>query len=336
LVLLLSPALLLFGVSGGWFYRKDALTVACTVVNLLTSEHFIRRARNGPALPLRYAGCTLLSVGLPALLLALLHEGMFVFLYLPANLVVSCGTVSYLQSRAAAAAAANRLPYYVALCAFVPGALAAVLSGYFHGDAKGAWLICQSWVSAFPAIDCQHDMPASIEGSGWTVWQIVPLSLKTINDGSCSWYLLAFFALICVHLAALSKLVKPSLVAAAQPLMLILLIAALPMFVIATDWGRYFSVLATQSMFLALSDEAREAVHVSLKVVTRFGIVRRLVSLPLQPAIGFFSRRPMLICAVFLCVGLPPVEMTLRTAMAQSPLSVVLHVFEPSFFSPGR
>ena len=259
-ILLLNPALLLFPAESapyGSFLRKEVLFVAATAILVLLAEFVLRPVSEGRAKPagspaLYLATCVILST-----VLALIHEGLFLFCWLPLAFAITCHFLRKLQwSRPALA---------IALAgAFIPPVAAAAACVHWHGSTTSAVEICESWHPLGVATQCfaPGHFPPAVAALGWTTSYAA--SIPRHAAWRYPFFLLFYAAAIVVILAAIRKLYPWAKVAEMLPLLLLPFLASLPISAIGWDWGRYTFTVLGQQLLILTSDSLRPAVFALL------------------------------------------------------------------------
>ena len=327
-VILYSPNLILFAITSGFFFRKDLPFVFFTISNMILAEFLLIRCRKKHLHPFDFA-MVCAAAGLPAVFLAGIHEGLFLFDFLPVNVLIWAAAVS---RSASSDGNGRRIPAFaLAAAIFIPSLVVAGLSIIRHGDPQTAEAICLSWQGTARGVDCSREMPAAVMAIGWEFGNTLGTSATLFRDGGTFYYALAFLALSLIQLAAvafISENAKPELHAT---IIAALFIAALPLFVIGADLGRFFFIMSMQTTFLMLSAPMRDAVGEYLPPSLLKPAHRLLADRRVAATMRLISRHPRAICIGFIFLGLPAAQMTPHAALAQSAFSIIVHVFHPSF-----
>lgn len=253
LALLLNPLLLLASLEYGSFARKDMLFLWGTLLNVACASHALRPSVRLDAPRSRLPVLLLASILLSSLVLVLLHEGIFLFAWLPLNFTVLAYTLSRLRLSPSAIA-------WLLALTFLPVLAALAAAIHFHGDARSAATVCRSWQFA----DCTPGpgFPPSISALGWTLREDVIGSLGYIAGFPA--YLLVFFLTASIQLVTILALDPLAKLEHLLALSVIPFIASLPLFILGADWGRWLSLVATSSLFVMLSDSLRPSLFTCL------------------------------------------------------------------------
>jgi hypothetical protein len=296
--LLFHPLLLLSFCDYGTIGRKDTFFLWGTLINVLVCERALR-ARANPRAGLRIG--VVMAAVLLSLPLALLHEGLFLFVWLPLNLVLTGWTLTQLGLRRRAVS----LPL---LAAFAPALLAMLASVRWHGNAATAQSLCRSWQFAIPA-SCSPgpQFPPALDALGWNLRHGMSLSLA-----SAPWFpvypVLFAIAGVLAVLAVLA-LVSEARVEHLIPLVCVPFLLALPLFLLGVDWGRWMSLLLIASLMVMLSGELRAAWFDSLPAPAR-SLCRSLAP-PLQASLRrlrlSLERHPLALGLACLLLQVPPI-----------------------------
>ncbi len=322
--LLMNPALLIFPIECrpyGSFLRKEVLFVAGTVALVSLCEWALRGSRLSSA-----AGSVtvLLSFCAVSTVLALLHEGMFLFGWFPLNAVV---LVAFLRRRRVGL----RVALGLALIASLPALAVTGASGHWHGTAQTAKAICENWHSESVSTVCNagRQFPPAVGALGWSVADAIALPMKA------AWrfpvFLMIFAFVAALLLSAIRKLMREARLEHLIALMVLPLVCSLPIFVLGWDWGRYLFMVMGQQLCVMLSEEPCPAVYemlptALLKVVDAVTVQ---VKKPLEAFAKSAERVPALLCLVLLVLPVPGVPPE-RTMFKGSP-PVIVYDFARSF-----
>ncbi len=247
--LLFNPLLLIAYCDSGMFLRKDLLSVLATLLNVVLAERALTRANRGAA-RLAQALPLLVFAMLASLILALLHEGVFLFIWFPINLAVLAWTLSRLRF-------GRRSAFLLALT-FSPALVATAASVRWHGSAQAAQLICRSWRTSLP-LDCSPGpgFPPSFAALSWSVRHGIVIA--TQYAWTFPLWLAVFAVAGGVLIVSIRALMPQARLEHLLAFLVLPLLASLPLFLIGMDWGRWLSLLAISSMTFMLSDPLRPA-----------------------------------------------------------------------------
>lgn len=328
--LLLNPALLLFPVEcwpDGSFLRKEVLFVSATALLVSLCEHGLRKKGKRPlaaALPV------LLTVCVVSTLLALIHEGLFLFCWLPLNFAVVLALLLRLRIRLPAA-------FMLAVSALLPALVVVAASVHWHGDDSSALAICQSWHALSVPTICPvgGELPPALNALGWS------LAHNISTTEPFAWMFPTFLALAAfvaaIEIAAIRRLNSKARLSQLLALLALPLLAAFPLFVIGCDWGRYLFVVMGQQFFVMLSDELRPAVFDLLPEGIR-GFFERVAEGRLGRGMNVFAlraeRTPLVTCVVLLMVPIP-VAMGGKMMLRPNP-AVIVYKFMRQAREPGH
>jgi hypothetical protein len=313
--LLFNPILLISACDYGTIGRKDAVFLWGTLLHVLLGEWLLRRT--APAG--RRASTLLLTVVVAALalVLALLHEGIFLFLWLPLNLALLRYLLQQLHCSRRAVAT-------VLMLVFAPALLAVAASVVRHGDATTAETICNSWRFAMP-VDCSPggSTPPAVGALTWSLSRSMSLSLMY------AWrfplYLILYALFGAIEVLAIRALLPAARYGHLLALLAVPFVASLPLFLIGVDWGRWLCLLASSSLIVMLSDRLRPAVYdllpLSLRDASRDAVAPRATR-----ALAAFRRRmerePAFFCLLLLLLPVPPVP-DVAMSLLDPPLIVI-------------
>ncbi len=303
--LLMNPALLIFPVECrpyGSFLRKEVLFVAGTALLVSLCERALKRGRTGAVADVFpvLAGFVVASVTL-----ALLHEGMFLFGWLPLNaaILVTCLKCNRVGLKAA----------WVLMCvATLPALAATAASVHWHGDAQTASAICASWhAESIPTVCVAGpQFPPAVDALSWSVRDAVTLTMRAA--GRAPVFLAIFVFVATLLLASIGKVVPDTRLDHRLAVLVFPLLFAVPIFVLGWDWGRYLFLVMGQQLCVLLSPLLRGAVFEVLPGSVRASITR-ISEAGLWRSLEAFAqgveRVPVLVCAVLLLLpvpGIPP------------------------------
>lgn len=319
--LLFNPILLVAACDHGTLLRKDTLFLWTTLLNVLLSQHLLRKAGANASVRTRHALILLSAAALSSLILALLHEGIFLFVWLPLNLALFAFALSRLHVER------NSVALLLSL-AFMPSLLAVAASVIRHGDAHTAQTICQSWRFAMPvACTAGSAFLPSVSALGWPLSRAVSLSLGYAASFPA---FLAIFALAgAVQIITVRALIPAARLDHLLALLLFPLPACLPLFLLGMDWGRWLCLLAGTSLMLMLSDALRPSVYCCLPSALRRGLTEKLAPILEPPLLSLrrrLQRRPRLLGCILVIFPIPPTAQ-LWSALVVSPVWIALSLF---------
>lgn len=295
-----SPLLILFPVEVGSFLRKDVVFICATIASI----EMTRRALTGEAAGKRafYLFAALPALSLLGVALALLHEGIALFFWIPVNgLIVYQGTSRFIACRT------RRLR--LALLVFLPALAAVAASVHWHGTAQTAEAICRGWYqSGTPTLcDTPEDLPPAVGALGWSAGGEMLGALHYIRLGWPLAYGLAAAFLAALQIAVIRKDDGGADVRDLAAAYLVPALLCLPSFLIGTDWGRWLFLLLTQSFLLTLHRELRPAAYEFAKLARadRLEAPWRALADRLGAFAGLAERRQGAIALAFLAVWIP-------------------------------
>lgn len=260
--LLMNPVLFLSVAYYSTIGRKDTLFLCGTLLIVLLGHRALRREMSGNAARTSQTVIVLLATLIVSVILALLHEGIFLFAWLPLNFTVVGYVLSRLQWKG------RRVAILLSLT-FGPALLAVAISAHSHGDAHTAQAICLSWRSFGIPTTCSvgDNFPPAVDALSWSFSRGLSLSLRY------SLRLPVFIALLLaagsVEIIAVRALIPKARLAHLIPLLALPLLASSPLFLLGVDWGRWISLIATSSLIVMLSSELRPAIYCSLPTAVR-------------------------------------------------------------------
>ena len=304
--LLFNPLLLLSICDYGTIARRDTLFLWGTLLHVLLGEWLLRRPRTRAS-----ALWLAVSVAALALVLALLHEGIFLFLWLPLNLALFSYLLAQMHCRRRAIA-------LLLLVAFAPALLAVAASALRHGDLRTAQAICRSWRFALPlACSPGGALPPALDALTWSLPRALSLSLAYAWRFPLYPLLYALFGAL--QVLAVHRLQPTARLAHLLALLAFPFAAALPLFLLGVDWGRWLSLLALSSLIVMLSS-LRPALYSWLPAALRPASRHSLR--PLAALRRAVESNPLLFCALLLFVPIPPIP-KMAVAFLNPPLIVL-------------
>ncbi|MFP5230274.1 MAG: hypothetical protein ACLGXA_21880 [Acidobacteriota bacterium] len=265
-VLLFCPILVISLCDFGTVCRKDVLFLLGTMLTVGLSERALRNTDHK-----RLSRCVvllLLTFGLMAIELALLHEGLFTFIWLPMNAVI----LAYVLHRSGRS---NRTTVLLLVATLVPALVAVAASTHWHGNGRTAQAVCRSWQSASPAPCRSLSNSPALGALAWNLPHELSRSLF-----SAEW--LPIFILVFVLGGTLELLAVRALIPSARLEHLIALLAlpfaaSLPLYLLGIDWGRWTSLIATSSLLVMLNPTLRPCCFEALPSFLRNLILGHIV-----------------------------------------------------------
>lgn len=320
--LLFNPLLLLSCCVSGMFLRKDMLAVLATLLNVLLGHQVLRRDTASTSARAALALLPLSAAAGSALILALLHEGVFLFIWLPLNLLLLAWVLARLRFNRPAVA-------LLLAIAFAPALFAVAAEALRHGNAQTAQTICQSWRGSFP-IDCTSGpgFPPAFDALSWSLSRGIAIALQYAWTFPIA---LAIYALAAgVILIAIRALIPAAQLKHLIVLLVLPLPASLPLFLLGMDWGRWLSLLAITALMPMLSSRLRPALHDCLPAT-----LRRLVNDSIAPPVAralaalrrIIERHPIRSCAAMFCLPVPPLPLWWAVFVLNPPVIVLRFLF---------
>lgn len=229
--LLFNPLFILFGALSGTFLRKDMMFVAATIVHAEVARK-VRASRS----PVVFAAYLAVLVALSTML-ALLHEGDFLFMWLAINGAILWYSIAMRQPR-------RWMVTLLALAVMAPSLAVTGASVLRHGNPVQARVIRNSWVGLMPpAYRTEATYPPEIQSLGATPRQALTLSMRSAWQFPL--FLLSFLVCGSVAVWAFCVLCGPgSAPRHYAALLCIPVLFGIPMAALAMDWGRWFAGIA--------------------------------------------------------------------------------------------
>jgi len=317
-LLLLNPALVAFAVEcapDGSFLRKDVLFVAATALLVCLGERTLHSAQPTARnmLPLLAAACALSTA------LALTHEGIFLFGWLPLNFALLLAVLSRLRI--------HRLTsWLLALSAFLPALVATAASIHWHGDARTAQIICQSWHGLSVPTVCKAggQFPPAVDGLAWSFSYALSLPLSVASRFPFFIVLVVFCGSI--EIAAIHRLIPSARLDHLLALLALPLLASIPLYLLGWDWGRFLFTVTGQQVWVLLSDTMRPAVFDVLPKGLR-RLATRAAGTRLTERLDAFMHRtlyaPPILCLILLILPVPPVPQRNPMLYSSPPVIVI-------------
>lgn len=299
--LLLNPILIVSACDYGTISRKDVIFLFATLLNLWMGHRVLARQQEQPAARTPLTWLLLLPFAVLSLGLALLHEGIFAFIWLPLNsAIAACALARIRFSRTSAL-------LFLAV-SLLPSLAAVAASAYWHGDARTAEAICRSWRSSMPvSCDPGHHFPVALGAIRWSLHDGIFLSLSYAR-----WFVLypVIFALGgTIEIIAVKSLMPEARMEHLVSLLLFPFIVSLPLYLLGVDWGRWLSLVATGSLLPMLNPSLRSCAYDLLPTTLRNPFHDRFVP-ALDRAFSWLQprlrRESLLLCTALLIVPIPP------------------------------
>jgi hypothetical protein len=319
--LLLNPILLLSAANNGSVARKDTLFIWGTLLNVVLGHYVLQQKATRLNARARHTLVILSAALLSALTLALVHEGIFLFTWLPLNLAVLAYILMQMRFRVGSVVLLLSLTFAPALVAVGAGA-------YRHGNPQTAQTICLSWHSAAIPTVCSagDDFPPAIDALSWS------LSRGTSYSRKYAWRFPAYPAVFAVagsvEIITLLVLIPTARLEYLLVLLALPFAASLPLFLLGEDWGRWLCLLGTSSLMVMLSDQLRPSVYCFLPANLRIAIRDKVAPL-IERTLGSFRRQaehhPLVFCIALLMLPVPSTPNP--AALLGNPLAIVLMFF---------
>lgn len=298
--ILFNPVLLIAVADCGGLTRKDSVFLCATLLTVTAAGSLLRRISRGT--DSRAGACSLfIFAGVAALVLALLHEGIFLFEWLPLNLMLLAAVLARLRFRRTTAILT------AGLC-FVPSLLATAAAVHWHGSPETAQTICRSWRFAAP-FPCTSGpaFPPALGALGWTVSRGVEKALS--HAFMLPVWLAAFCLAAGILLLALRELLPDARLEELTVVLAFPALCCLPLFVLGLDWGRWLCTAAVSSLITISSPELCLELYRFLPPM-----LRRSLETAIVPRLGHFldvlslliRREPILFCCALFLLPLPP------------------------------
>ena len=284
--LLFNPLFVLFGALSGTFLRKDMLFVGAAIAHV----EFARKLRMSRSR--RLLASYLAFFAVTSTVLALLHEGDFLFLWLAINLLILWRSLVPFEPRRAVAAL---------LVAFTvgPSLVAAGAAIVRHGDAAISRVIRESWTAEMPrAYRSEPDSPPEVRYLGESLHDELRLPRQTAWQFPL--FLCSFLLLGTAAVLAFPVLVPGSTMRRTALLLCLPVVVGLPMAVVMMDWGRWFACLACCTLPALLHPslvwaDPPAAGAFAEPVPDRLGRARR-----------FIEAHPVVFTLALVCCPMPP------------------------------
>ena len=299
--LLLNPILLASAAEYGSFARKDTPFIWATLLNVFLGHYVLRQHKTLSTPRARHALLVLSAATFSALALALLHEGIFLFAWLPLNLTV----LAYILSRLRFS---GRSVALLLALAFAPALVAVAAGAYRHGNAQTAEAICLSWRSFGIQTVCSpgDNFPPAVDALSWS------LSHGTSFSRKYAWRFPAYLAVFAiagsVEIITILVLIRKARLECLLATLAFPFVASLPLFVLGDDWGRWLCMLGTSSLMVMLSDELRPASYSFLPATFRSAFTDTIAR-PMGRTLDSFrrqvERRPLLFCIGLIMLPVP-------------------------------
>jgi len=300
--LLLNPILLVSAANYASIARKDAFFVWATLLIVILGHYVLQHEKAKSTVRVSHALVILFAAILLSVALALLHEGIFLFTWLPLNVTV----LAYILSRLRFSKRSIALLLALAL---TPALVVVAAGAHWHGNAETAQAICLSWHSFSVPTVCSPGVgfPPAIDALSWSLSRGMSLSLKY------AWRFPAytiFFAIAgSVEIITILVLIRKARLEHLLALLLFPFAASLPLFLLGEDWGRWLCLVATSSLMVILSDQLRPALYCFLPTSFRTVFTQTIVP-PIERRLEYFrsqvDRHPLLFCIALIMLPVPP------------------------------
>ncbi len=324
-LLLINPALLLFPAESapyGSFMRKEVLFVATTAVLIVLAELALRTAPKGRARRAALTAVFLATCAATSTALALIHEGLFLFCWLP----LTCAIAAYLLRQLHW----SRVALAFALAAtFIPSLVATAASVHWHGSTESAQAICESWHPLGVTTECalSTHFPPAVDALGWSTSYAASIPRKAA--WRYPFFLLFYAAELIALLVAARRMFPRTTIAESLALLLVPFVLSLPVSAIGWDWGRYTFTVLGQQLLVLLSDSLRPAIHALLPNRLQMWL-KTLAERFAKPLVHFadlaMERYPVVAATALLLIPFPSVPPE-RTLYQASPPYIVTDFF---------
>lgn len=299
--LLLNPILVVSAANYASVARKDAFFVWATLLIVILGHYVLLHEKAESAVRVSHTLLILFAAILLSVTLALLHEGIFLFTWLPLNVTV----LAYILSRLRFGRKSVALLLALALA---PALVVVAAGAHWHGDAAAAQSICLSWHSFSIPTVCSPGVgfPPAIDALSWSLSRGVSLSLKY------AWRFPAYPILFAIagsaEIITILVLIRKARLEHLLALLLFPFVASLPLFLLGEDWGRWLCLVATSSLMVMLSDQLRPALYCFLPASFRTVFTQTIVP-PIERRLEYFrsqvERHPLLFCIALVMLPVP-------------------------------
>ena len=249
ILLLFNPCLILFFLMDGSPLRKDVFPILFSMISLWMIRS-INHHKNRLSLKIFLFS---LWEAVSGVILALSHEGIALFLWLPTHWLLYTTILSNISFDKLGNIAKDKLiQYVIRVLVFLPTLIACVAAIKCSGGSGTALAICKNWESLI-AVNCaiNYADTAAISALSWNISQAWSMSGFTlIDNGAVLLWFIPFLFWTGIHLRIANKLsMSPNLsikVAAWIGM------TALPLYLIGWDWGRWFTVQSMLGLSIIL------------------------------------------------------------------------------------
>lgn len=313
-LLLFNPFLLISAADSGLFDRKDTLFLGATLVNVLLARSLLR---GGERKGLR-AAPFLLYLAVVSTALALLHEGLFLFAWLPLNAALTFFLLA--GSGWTRRAAALLLGITV-----LPALTATAASVLRHGNAQTAQAICSSWEFT-GTVNCAPGphFPMWLGLLSWSLSQAI--SVPMTHAWTLPFCLAFFLAGAGLLLLAVRTLLPESRMEHLLATLLFPLACSLPLFVLGIDWGRWLLLVTLGAAFFLLTPPLQPAIYGCLPRSLQ-ELIRLRAAPAAEAALAGMERavlrEPKFICFLVVMFPVPPTPIW-WSPLVINPISVLL------------
>jgi len=299
--LLLNPILLVSAANYASVARKDAFFVWATLLIVILGHYVLQHEKAKSPARVNRTLLILFAAILLSVTLALLHEGIFLFTWLPLNLTVLAYILSQLRF-------SGRSVALLLALALAPALVVVAAGAHWHGNAETAQAICLSWHSFSIPTVCSPgaSFPPAVDALSWSLSRGMSFSLKY------AWrfpaYPILFAIAGSVEIITILALIRKARLKHLLALLLFPFSASLPLFLLGEDWGRWLCLVATSSLMVMLSDQLRPALYCFLPTSFRTVFTQTIVP-PVERQLEYFrsqvERHPLLFCIALVILPVP-------------------------------
>jgi hypothetical protein len=300
-LLSLSPALMLFLVTGGSLLRKDVLPFLFVLAQV-SSLAWVEASSSAVQIRSRYAIHAVLTI-LSGLALALLHEGLFLFVYLPLSLFLS---VTFLGRQRAGRRkmALATVTLYAIPCVF------AVASVVARGGAHASDTICASWEPLVQGLHCKEENVAAVQALTWTTVTGLRQVRAYLRSGMAAVYALTFLACVCIHAFAIARVFGPTAKTAYLRGTSAFFLLSLPLYFAGWDWGRWFFAVQVPVVYLTTFPTNQASMLSLLRLIPLVETFSNALEFISDRTDRFIAGHVRWAVALFMVFGIPSALMT--------------------------